>query len=56
MAVTYKDWREMLLLLQYTLQQGQPPSFPQKYNMKGHASRGSQSPIDRSYVEIQAWT
>jgi len=54
MEVTYKDWREMLSLLQYTFQQGQPPSFPQVYNMKGHASRGSQSPVNRSSAGIQA--
>jgi len=56
MAVTYKDWHEMLSLLQYTFQQGQPPrSFPKVYNMKGHASSGSQGPFNRSSAGIQAW-
>jgi len=61
MAVTHKDRHVMLslpymsIVLQYTFQQGQPPSFPQVYNMKGHASRGSQSTINRSSVGIQAW-
>jgi hypothetical protein len=40
MAVTYKDWHEMLslpyvgIVLHYTFQQGQPPSSPQVYNME----------------------
>jgi len=34
MAVTYKDWREMLSLLQYTFQQGQPPLLPSVHSME----------------------
>ena len=47
MAFTYKDWHGTLplphmdIVLQYTFQQGQSPSFPQ-------------SPVDRSSAEVQA--
>jgi hypothetical protein len=40
MAFTHKDWHEMLplprmgIVLQYTLQQGQPPLHPTVYNME----------------------
>ena len=46
--------RDATIILQvHTSIGASPPSFPQ-YNMKGHASRGSQSPVNRSSVGIQA--
>jgi len=55
-AFTYKDWHKMLpSYFKCTLQPGQPPLLPSVYNMEGYASRGSQSPANRSSSEIQAW-
>jgi len=54
MAVTYKEWREMLplpymsIMLHYTFQQGQLPSFPQVYNVETVSPVEFWSPVNRS--------
>ena len=46
--------QDATIMLQAHTSTGATPSFPQVYNMKGHVSRGSQSPVNRSYAGIQA--
>ena len=52
MAVTYKDWHEMLpymsIVLQYIFQQGKPPPSLS-------IRRGGQSPVNRSTAGIPPW-
>jgi len=57
MAFNYKEWRELLpvalrgIVLQYTLQQGQPPHHPSVYNMKAVPHMEGQSPVNGSFNE-----
>ena len=61
MAFNYKDWRELLLValhgivLQYTLQQGQPPNHPSVYNIKAVPHNGRSEPRQRKFQWKLSW-